>query len=165
MGLLKIRKFTVSAVTLALYAAQQMRGSSPYLKQMGPPPLRFSLATAAFSFALPPILIERHSLTNSTETAAPKSNSAQTNAVAPPVPSSSSPPNGLPVLPSPESRNNSSGTSSASDMLVVSPQMLTEYFKPGPETTNSANTLILSAPIGFTPPLAKPSSQAIYKNQ
>jgi hypothetical protein len=42
--------------------------------------------------------------------------------------------------------------------------MLTEFFKSGPDGTNSARNLILPAPVRFTPPFAKPSSQAIYKS-
>jgi hypothetical protein len=161
MGLLNIRKLTVSAVMLVLCTAQQMRGNSAYLKQIGPSPLRFSLASASFSFVLPSVLTQPSATTNSTEIANTTPDSTATNIVALQNPAQS---HNFPVPPTPDSQNNSTETPSASDMLVVSPQMLTEYFKPGPDGTNSVNTVILPVPVGFTPPSAKPSSQAIYKS-
>ena len=57
------------------------------------------------------------------------------------------------------------GTASANDMLVVTPQMLINYFKPGVMSTNSANTTVV-VPVGFRPPgsTPPPASQAIYKS-
>jgi hypothetical protein len=162
MGLLKIRKLTVVAGMLALCAAQQIRGKSAYLKQIGPPPLRFSAATPPLSFALPPMLAERPAPTNSTEIAVPKPNPVETNTVAltsTPIPSVTT---NLPAQSSLDLPNNLPRPASASDMLVVSPQMLTEFFKPGLEGTNSATPAIVPEPVWFTPPLATPSSQAIY---
>jgi hypothetical protein len=158
MGLLKIRKLTVIAVMLALCAAPQIRGKSAYLKQIGPPPLRFSAAIAT-SFALPPMLVERPAPTNSPEIAATAPNPVATNRVAP---SSASIPSTTAATPAPVTLDSPSNSASASEMLVVSPQMLTEFFKPGLEGTDSARTLVLPAPVWFTPPLATPSSQAIY---
>jgi len=172
MGLLKIHKLTVTAVTFALYAAQETRGNSPYLTQSGPPPLRFSVAMASMaSFALPASLFPHSAATNATEAVSSKSITSQTNSIAPLTPLVTSPANNLFLTTGPEPLNNSAITPSASDMLVVSPQMLTEYFKPGPEGTNSGNSansgnaVILPVAVGFTPPSAKPSSQATYKVQ
>ena len=57
-------------------------------------------------------------------------------------------------------------THSANDMLVVTPEMLVDYFKPGADATNQTNVRVV-APVGFMPPpsAASPSSQAIYRSQ
>jgi hypothetical protein len=56
----------------------------------------------------------------------------------------------------------------ASDLLLVTPQMLVEFFKPTPGVTSSAPVRVLvPADIQFQPPLARPApaSQAIYRTQ
>lgn len=55
----------------------------------------------------------------------------------------------------------------ASDMLVVTPQMLIEYFKPGRVATNGVGASIF-VPVGFRPPeavLPSPSSKATYHSE
>ena len=49
----------------------------------------------------------------------------------------------------------------ASDLLVITPQMLVDYFKPGQSPTNAANVSVL-VPVGFTPaiPATTPASDA-----
>jgi hypothetical protein len=165
MGRLNSRKFAFVAMLIAC-AALQARGDGVYLKRIGPSPLRFSLATATFSFALPSVLMDRPAVTNSPELALAKTNSVDTNvATAQTSPASALSTNNIPALTNSILPNNSSSTPSASDLLVVSPQMLTEFFKPGPDGTNSLRTVIVPAPVGFTPPSVTPSSQAIYKSQ
>jgi len=167
MDALKYRKFTVAAVTLMLLAAQENRGFSAYLKQIGPAPLRFSLATAVpASFTLPTALVEPQKPTNTTEIAVSPAIPAETNAVATvpiAVPATNAPP---PIL-SAETPAKPTSTPAASEMLVVSPQMLTEFFKPATEGTNATSNFIVPVttpvvPVGFTPPLVKPSSRATY---
>ncbi|HWD93814.1 MAG TPA: hypothetical protein VG938_15850 [Verrucomicrobiae bacterium] len=168
MGPLNTRKFAVIALLLACTAAQT-RGDGVYLRKIGPSPLRFSLATASFSFALPQMLREQSAVTNSPE--AEVANPSDTNVVASqlPLPSAT---NNVPDLTNPNLPKNPLPGASASDLLVVSPQMLTEFFKPGTNGTNSPGATAVPAPtapvapIGFTPPLVMPpSSQAIYKSQ
>jgi hypothetical protein len=50
-------------------------------------------------------------------------------------------------------------------LLVVTPEMLVDYFKPNNNATNAANIHVL-APVNFTPPASAsmPSSQAIYRS-
>ena len=165
MGLFKNRKIATIVAMLALNAAQETRGNSPYLKQIGPPPLRFSLAMANLAYlAFPESLKEKSAPTDITEVAANKSDTIATNAIPQPNPSLSSSTNNL-ISPSlPVSQQNPTISPAASDMLVVSPQMLTEYFKPGPDGTNSATTVILPVAVGFTPPSAKPTSRATYNS-
>jgi len=150
---------------LALCAARETRGIDAYLKQIGPSPLRFSFATAVpASFTLPAILVEPHSPTNAPEATAPATTSAQTNAVVsapfvgPILPA-------LPIVSTAESPANATPPPSASDLLPVSPQMLTEFFKPVANGTNAASVVVPVpvAPVGFTPPIAKPASRATYR--
>jgi len=162
MDALKNRKITVIAVLLALSATHESRGISAYLKQIGPAPLRFSLTTPVpASLALPVSLIEREAPTNSPSIDSPAETSDNTNAiVAPPEAVSAPPPK--PVVMSAESPANDSANPPASDLLPVSPQMLTEYFKPVTEGTNSAGEVSVPVPVGFTPPSPQPSSRATY---
>jgi hypothetical protein len=166
MALLKIRKLAIIFALIALSAAQQTRGNSGYLKRSGPEPLRFSLATAniASFVALPASLVEKSAATNTIETASIQANTTNTATFTPPPSSSASSPNTLSVVPGSFLPNVPPAVPAASDMLVVSPQMLTEYFKPGPNGTNSATTLILPVAVGFTPPSAKPYSRATYNS-
>jgi hypothetical protein len=166
MDALRYRKFMVAAVLLALYATQETRGFTPYLTQTGPSPLRFSL-TAAFpaSNVLPAALVEPPKLTNATETAVSPAISSQTNAVAT-VPASTPATNAQPTILGTESPTKPTPPPAASELLVVSPQMLTEFFKPVAEGTNSASAVVVPVttpvPVGFNPPLVKPSSRATY---
>ena len=168
MDALKYRRFTVVAVMFLTFAAQENRGFSAYLKQIGPSPLRFSLATAVpLSFTLPQALVEPKKPTNTTEIAVSTAVSAPTNTVSA-VPISTPATNSEPTVLSAEMPPNPAPNPSASEMLVVSPQMLTEFFKPAAEGTNSQSTVVVPVttpvPVGFTPPLVKPPSRATYNN-
>jgi hypothetical protein len=163
MEILKNRRLTIAIVTLALCVAHQTRAINAYLKETGPSPLRFSLAAAVpASLALPDSLVERSTATNTTEVASPSTPSAETNAVAAQQSSASVVPGNAAIQTTTDPQNSSSPTPSASDMLVVSPQMLTEFFKPVGGGTNSSGTVIVPVPVGFTPPSATPSSRATY---
>lgn len=165
MDAFKNRRLTAFVVLLVLYTVQETRGISAYLKQIGPSSLRFSDANPVpASFTLPEILIERQSHTNAPETTVPTTTSDNTNSV------SSSPfvgplPLAQPTVLTAQSPANAAPTPSASDLLPVSPQMLTEYFKPVADGTNAASSVVVPvpvAPVGFTPPVARPSSRATY---
>jgi hypothetical protein len=167
MDAFKYRKFTVTAVMFLLITAPETRGFSAYLKQIGPSPLRFSLATAVpSSFVLPPALVEPPKPTNTTETAVSPAISSQTNAL-PATPVSTPATNAQPTVSTTEPATKPTPTPSASELLPVSPQMLTEYFKPVAESTNAATNVgvpVTPLPVGFTPPLVKPPSRATYNN-
>jgi len=168
MDALKYRKFKVAAVLLALYGAQETRGFAPYLKQTGPSPLRFSLATAVpASFALPAALVEPQKPTNTTEIAISPATSPQTNSIAT-APTSTPATNAQPSVASTELPAKPTATPSASELLVVSRRLLTEFFRPAAEGTNSASTVVVPVttpvPVGFTPPSVKPASRATYNN-
>ncbi len=163
MDALKNRCLTAFVVLLTLYSAQESRGISAYLKQTGPAPLRFSIENPVPpSFTLPEILAERQTHTNAPESVATTATSVNTNTVSvDPVPIPT--PSHQPTVITTESPANAAPTPSASDMLPISPQMLTEYFKPVADGTNAdSNAAVPVAPVRFTPPVAKPSSRATY---
>ncbi len=157
---LKIRSLAAAAVLLFFCQAQETGAGSAYLKEIGPSPLRFSFVAAIpASLILPDSLIERQAPTNKTEISATTITSADTNAiVGPPAPAS------IPTAQSiPEPQTSSVPAPSASDLLPVSPQMLTEFFKPVGNRTNSPGTVIVPVPVGFTPPSVQPApSRATY---
>ncbi len=169
MDAFKNRRLTAFVVLLVLYTAQETRGISAYLKQIGPSSLRFSDANPVpASFTLPEILIERQSPTNAPENAIPTTTSTETNSVSStsfvgPIPLAQQ--SNQPTVLTAQSPANPAPTPSASDLLPVSPQMLTEYFKPVADGTNAASSVVVPvpvAPVGFTPPVARPSSRATY---
>jgi hypothetical protein len=162
MEILNIRKFTAAAVAFVLCAAPQTRGVNAYLKQTGPSPLRFNAIEVSASFVLPESLVERRTHTNATEIASATTTSIGTNGLA------AQPPSIAAALPGPvlyttaDPQNSSVPAPPASDMLVVSPQMLTEFFKPVADGTNSPGTVVVPVPVGFTPPSVTPPSRATY---
>lgn len=166
-GPLNNRKLMV-AVLLALCVTQQSRsncGNGAYLKQVGPVPLRFAPPVSGLlSLALPALLREHAPQTNATEIVVAQPTSVKTNSLATPeIPVAIAPTNSATsVIANPQ--NSADPTPSASDMLVVSPQMLTEFFKPGSEATNSPRAVVVPVPVGFIPPSAPPSSRATYNS-
>lgn len=162
MEILNIRKFLVAAVAFVLCSAPQTRGMNAYLKQIGPSPLRFAMAMAApASLMLPESLLERKAPTNTAEVASPSTTSDKTNAFVGPLPDPIVPPIHPIVQTTTEPQTSSTPTPPASEMLV-SPQMLTEFFKPVADGTNSPGTVTVPVPVGFTPPSATPQSRATY---
>ena len=156
-------------VALALLTPLPMVGGS-YLPLVGPPPLRFELARNHGEHIswnppvkpLPPVAVE-------TNPPPVTSSSPNENIVAVPL--------ATPVITAPStihtlvgtenlSTNSVIQTRSANDLLVVTPEMLVDYFKPNNNMTNAANVRVI-APVNFAPPASAsiPSSQAIYKSQ
>jgi hypothetical protein len=148
-----------------LCVACQTRGMNAYLTKIGPSPLRFSASGGVLmSFVLPASLADKQTPTNATETHSPATTSTTTNdfpVQGPPVPTPTSNPITLTTTAPPAT---TAPTAPASDMLVVSPQMLTEFFKPVADGTNSPGTVVVpvQVPVGFTPPSATPQSRATY---
>jgi hypothetical protein len=165
MEALKNRSLAAVAAMLILCAAQETRGMNAYLKQTGPCPLRFSLFNfVPASFALPKSLVERQAPTNTAQVATVTNTSTGTNAVASTLPPVPAPPTNPSVQTAIDTQNSSVPKPPASDLLVVSPQMLTEFFKPVANETNSPGDASVPLPVGFTPPSAPPSSRATYNS-
>jgi hypothetical protein len=162
MERLNIRKLTAVAVAFVLCAAPQTRGVNAYLKQTSPSPLRFNpVGLVNSSFVLPESLVERQTPPNTNTISSAATTTIGTNAAvqqqSPSVPASN------PVLyTTANPQNSTTATPPASDMLPVSPQMLTEFFKPVADGTNSPGTVVVPVPVGFTPPSATPPSRATY---
>jgi hypothetical protein len=184
-GLLKSHGFIglTGAIAISLFAVPETRGERAYLPAVGSPPLRFQAITTNHfvfnleSFAQPPKPAE---ISNT-----------MAQAVAPPVNTTNlvENPNSIPVFSQtnqasvkPETvadtKNNSvppfnfaNSSSSASDLLTVTPQMISEYLKPAQTEANRADqpgtVVFVPAEMQFTPPTpnASAESRAIYKVQ
>lgn len=151
-------------VALAAVTEPSTRGAA-YLPLVGPPPIRFQKATDGskiFSWTppaiIPPAVAVETNLPSVTSTI-PVNNVAAPQPVIEPA--------NTPVPPPSENlaTNSVVQTRSANDLLVVTPEMLVDYFKPNHNATNAANVRVL-APVDFTPPASGsiPSSQAIYRS-
>ena len=156
------------ASMLASATAMAARGDGAYLPITSPTPLRFAVPMAR-TFALPPV---------KSNDAKPVIDPAQspTNAVPEPLTGSGTEPNlgAAPVFPQPFPLGESmspvpaAGNSQAGDVPPITPQILAEYFKPVPGSTNAPGvSVFLPVQIGFIPPMEKPpaSSRATYKVQ
>ena len=73
------------------------------------------------------------------------------------------------AIPAPQASPKPSPEAPASNLLVVTPQMLAEYFRVNPVvgTSSNAPSPAVLVPVGFTPPtpIGLPSSQATYRSQ
>lgn len=170
---LTARELAAAWTTFILASATAMaaRGSGAYLPITGPTPLRFESAMAR-TFALPPVKSAEHpdakpaiepapALTNAAPESLTVSNAEPGTSIAPTGPQTF--PLGESISPVP-----TAAYSPASDVPLITPQMLAEYFKPARGSTNAAGvSVFVPAQIGFTPPMEKSpaSSRATYKVQ
>lgn len=154
-------------VALGLVGATALASHSiPYLPASGPSPLRFEVAMArTFRFPAPKPVV-----TKTNAPAAPVETSTEVpSPVAPvePVPAQVETAEVQPLpIGDPVEPLNQRASAPASDMLMVTPQMLVEYLKPTPGVTNSNVSVLV--PFTFKPPLEKtptPSSRATYKTE
>src|ERR1051325_2029318 len=133
------RQAGVLTAVFAMIFAFSMRGGGAYLKQIGPSALRFSDTSAqSSSFALPSLLSEPVPDEKMVATKPPPANQTNTTKTNIPTLAIASPPaatNNVAettafTIPTETNSDNTVATvSPARDLLVVSPQMLTEYFK------------------------------------
>jgi len=145
-----------------------------YLPRVGPPTLRITvrpLLPKPFAAVVVPPLITPPPADSKAETMAkipPATNSVANEST---TETSSSGPLAslLPTSVKPNEARSDSASSAATvgaanDLLVVTPQMLIEYFRVPPGATNGPGVGVY-LPVGFTPPLApSASSQAIYRS-
>jgi hypothetical protein len=154
-------------VALALLTALPVDGGA-YLPLVGPPPLRFEKAISHAKtiswvppvLPPPPIVAETNPTPVSVTSSMPIENVVTLPPAAPAISVSAPPmPENLPAISTVQPRP-------ANDLLVVSPDMLVDYFKPNNNVKNAAEVHVL-APVNFTPPpsVSIPSSQAIYNSQ
>jgi hypothetical protein len=154
-----------ACATLVAFAASMdpLALGAAYLPLVGPPPLRFekTVVVAKTSSWTPAVLTPS---TFAVETNYPSvTSSIPANNVIP-LPSATEPVK-MPVPPPTDnlSTNSTDRTHSANDLLVVTPEMLVDYFKPNKNATNASDVRVL-VPVNFTPPasVSIPSSQASY---
>lgn len=165
--------FAVALLGVAI--ATPLGGAEGYLPRSGPAALRFAAAPLqAKAFVWPPLRKDESAPSNSLPEAA--SAPASTNSA--PVPAAPGATNWVvdPALLDPTQfpvdtnsvPNSESPASSASELLIVTPQMLAEYLKPALSgALKAATNAPSSGDVGFLPPTPKPaaSSEAIYRTQ
>lgn len=168
--------------TLALLA--QGGAFDSYLPVTGPVPLRFEIAMArSYVFPRPqpaPPAVKNEEAQPAPAAASGAAASAATRPVAtfsetataqtvtnlsPETPAATSPESAIPEIIAPLKRK---ASAAASDMLLVTPEMLAEFLKPRQFQTNNAGaTVIVPAPVNFIAPVENdaPSSRATYKTE
>lgn len=154
-------------VAMVLLMTLPVQGGS-YLPLVGPPPLRFEKAMnhARISW-IPPVMNSPPLATETNTIRVTPSIPSENVVVAPPATPINTVTGIAPVLVEPDklSTNSIVQTRSANDLLVVTPEMLVDYFKPNNNMTNAGNVRVI-APVSFSPPASTsiPSSQAIYRS-
>jgi len=166
-------------VILSTIHAGALLASDFYLPRIGPAPLRFAMVSAkSKTYVWPVPLIPTNSVNNaSAVNSLPDSNAATNSAItlsSPAIPQT----NNIPTLASSEMSVSSpfgptqppvgadGNPLSASNLLIVTPQMLADYFKATLTGTDKLSTNAARADIPFNPPTPKPlSSEAIYRTQ
>jgi hypothetical protein len=137
--------------------------SAAYLPLVGPPPMRFEKATDGSTkiswtppALIPPAVVVEPTPQNVTPTI-PVNNVVSPHSVVEPAKTP------VPLPTENLSTNSTVQAKSANELLLVTPEMLVDYFKPNHNATNAANVRVL-APVNFTPPASAsmPSSQASY---
>jgi hypothetical protein len=141
--------------------------ASGYLPRTGPPPLRFRPAPIVSIIASQPVTTASEPVPAASEAAPIQGPELPAELEFPPTdhPPQVPNPNGESLLPPvvPNLQPVQQPTP-ANELLIISPQMLIEYFRPQPGATNAPVSAIV--PVQFMPatPAAAPSSRAMYKN-
>jgi hypothetical protein len=183
-GLSKRGKFVgvIGVIVIGgMFAVLEARDERAYLPVVGLPPLRFQAVTtnnAWLAFKLS-ASVAKTTENSSAKTPAGTTSANITNSVVVFHPASTAPantnrPSTLPQIPANENNNpdapvfSPNSSSAASDLLTVSPQMITEYLKPVQNQTNQTGaTMFVPAEMQLAPPASKSpgESQATYKTQ
>jgi hypothetical protein len=151
------RNGIVPAMAMVLLAIQSLSGAESYLKSVGPPPLRFEYVDNNNTLFLSELTLPRLKPVAQPPMPPPQPKaSLETNSMAGGTVAGAG--NGVPILPVP-AENALSPNSSASDMLSITPQMISEYFKPyraegapEPSPDQRGQTFSVPAELGFVPP-------------
>jgi hypothetical protein len=188
----------ICAVVALFSFAHEAQGTYAYLPMVGAPALRIETATTnsfnylAFSQALSALEAKTAAAVSNAATlaAAPAAKTNNSGAISYEAFSSAQAPvaNNNPInannptvfvsAPMPGGGNNSQGSlnfafpsSTASDLLTVTPQMITQYLKPDANETNQLDRpgaiVFVPADMPFTPPTQPnaPGSRAIYQSR
>lgn len=159
-----IRQLAAAGLLAAVAAAP---AGSAYLPVTGPTPLRFEVAfvrPAVLALATAPA-----SLPEKPEANPPAPTGAAPTNTTEEIRYSAGEPQAAPVAAGETEMSDASVIHpSADNLLVITPQMLAEYFKPAPGGTNAAGvSAFLPVSVSFTPPTDKPQarSRATYKTE
>ncbi len=161
--LFKHCRVCINLIALMVLMGPSAHGEA-YLPLVGPPPMRFEATTSdatRFSWTppalTPPTVDVETSLPPVTPTIPVNNVVSQPPVIEAASVPASSPPENLPT------KKSAIETPSANNLLIVTPEMLVDYFKPNNDATNAANVHVL-VPVNFTPPVSvsTPSSHASY---
>ena len=168
------RKLGGACLALSLVLVSSVQAGNAYLPVTGPTPLRIEVAmTRPVDFSSYGKVTESHAKTDVSSPAAEPAVDSKTplNAMVSVTESNGS----VPAVAVPGNSGEETPSESAlppilrpaDNLLVITPQMLTEFFKPFPNGTNGGVSVYVPVQIGFTPPTEKnpPSSRATYKVQ
>jgi hypothetical protein len=150
------------AMVLGLFATDAKSSDAPYLKLVGPPPLRFEVIAPNSPLFIAELALPKPNNADATENAA-----TNNPAGAKPVASSANADVGGTwgrLV-----KNAANPANAASDMLNIKPQMITEYLKPDRSEAPSAEagqfqpgqSILVPAELGFVPPMPG-GNRAIY---
>lgn len=166
----------ILALLLTAVPGSVLNSSDFYLCQIGPAPLRFAPEppSKAYTWPVPlkPVPRETNNVTASDSAPVVDTNSVL-SATSPPVQPVTPPPTlsealgtNLALLPQ-IPLSTEGNLLSASNLLIVTPQMLADYLKANLENlTRSSTNGFPGADVPFNPPVPKPpSSEATYKTQ
>jgi hypothetical protein len=163
------RNVIIPAIVIVLLAVQAVSGAEAYLASIGPPPLRFEYVDDNNALFLKELELPKPAPVSEPAMPAPQAeaNPETTIAASQPVAGSPADMSGVPFLPG-AGKNGHHPDSSASDMLSISPQMISDYFKPYSAEGDSesgpfqhGDQIFVPAELGFVPP----GSRAIYNSK
>jgi hypothetical protein len=161
----RVRRLGIILAALFSLICLKVTGAA-YLAMIGPSPLRFEAAAvpAKFFSWTPPVADKPAVIAQTNSPPLITAVSTNTGDAIPPAEAKTGA--SVPAMPENLSTNLPAETHSADELLVVTPEMLVNYFKPGGSATNQTNVRVVT-PVGFTPPpsAASPSSEAIYRSQ
>jgi hypothetical protein len=152
------------AMVIGLFATEAKSSNTPYLKLVGPPPLRFEVITPNSPLFIAELALPKPNNDNAVEETATNNLAADGNETKPAVGSTEANMDGILGGPA---KNAVNPANAASDMLNITPQMITEYLKPDRSEAPEAGqfqpgqSILVPAELGFVPPMPG-GSRAIY---
>ena len=160
------RKEIVLVLAMVLLAMPGVSRGEAYLRVFGPPPLRFAYVDNNNAVFLAELALPKAKPVEEPPMPAPLAD-ATNNVAGGTVSTPSTTLDGTPLLPFP-AKNLPAGGRSASDMLSLKPEMISDYFKPfraeggaDPDSFQPGETIFVPTELGFVPP----GSRAIYNSK
>jgi hypothetical protein len=160
------RKEIVLVMAMVLLAMPGVSRGEAYLRVFGPPPLRFAYVDNDNAVFLSELALPKSKPVEQPPMPAPQAaaKSDTNNVAGGTVANPSTTLDGTPLLPLP-GKNPPASDNPASNMLRLTPEMISDYFKPyraeggaDPGSFQSGETIFVPAELGFVPP----GSRATY---